>query len=219
MQFDIHEPVFGDDGEYLEKKAIRYREQLLALFEQSPEGQPFFQERGGPYWADLTVDLGIGYLGVTPSGMSAQHLREILFSLFPRKVSAEPEEAAEVIEELHAFWTFLQREFGLQNAAACLKVLDGKAVRKLERELGDPSNFGMAKSFVALGQELGFEMDTEEGIQEWVNAYNAAMRAAYDRPVPPPDSKDAGAQEAGQKPRPQGQTPSRRQKRQRKKKR
>jgi len=214
MQFDIHERVFDEHGAYLEKKARRYQKQLLVLFGQSPEGQRFFQESGGPHWADLMLDFCIGYLEVTPPEMSPEHLREILFELFPRKVSAEPEEAAGVIQELHVFWTFLQREFGLQNAAACLKVLDEKAARKLERKMGDPRNFGMAKSFIMLGRVFGFEMDTEEGIQEWVDVYNALMM------MPPPfsDKKGASAQEAGQRAKPQRQRPSRGQKRQREKK-
>jgi hypothetical protein len=128
MQFDIDERVFDQRGEYLEKKAMRYQKQLLAVFGQSVEGQLLFGEAAAPYWADLMLDFGIGYLGVTPPEMLPEHLRQILFEFIPRKVSAEPEEAAQVIEELRAFWTFLQREFGLQNAAACLKVLDDKAV-------------------------------------------------------------------------------------------
>jgi len=42
-------------------------------------------------------------------------LREILFDLFPRKVSTSADEADEIIRELQAFWTFLQREYHLAN--------------------------------------------------------------------------------------------------------
>jgi len=45
-------------------------------------------------------------------------LRELLFDIFPRKVSADAEEAPQAIRELQAFWQFAQREFQLENAAA-----------------------------------------------------------------------------------------------------
>ena len=35
MAFNIHQSVFSRDGEYMEKAAMRYREQLLQLFEQA----------------------------------------------------------------------------------------------------------------------------------------------------------------------------------------
>ena len=52
--------------------------------------------------------------------------------------------------------------------------------------LQEPANFGMAKSFVLMGKEAGFDMESPEGMQAWVKAYNAtvapAMAAASGRP-------------------------------------
>ena len=77
------------------------------------------------------MDYGINYLGVTPAQMILDSLREVLFDLFPQKVSANADEAPEIIHELQAFWKFLQREFHLENADARLRVLDDKTVRTL----------------------------------------------------------------------------------------
>ena len=63
---------------------------------------------------------------VTPARMSAADLRTILFELIPRKISAPADDIPAAIRELELFWTYLQREFHLQNAAACLKVLKEK---------------------------------------------------------------------------------------------
>ena len=49
--------------------------------------------------------------------MSATDLRTILFDLIPRKISAKSDQAPEAIREFQLFWTFLQREFHLENAA------------------------------------------------------------------------------------------------------
>ena len=131
MAFNIQQQVFDRDGMLLEKKASLYQDQLVQLFEQSPEGQALWNEGLEPGWASMMIDFGMNYQGVTPPQMSPDDLRTILFDLFPRKVSASAEEASAIIRELQAFWQFLQREFHLENAAACLKVLDEKTARKL----------------------------------------------------------------------------------------
>jgi hypothetical protein len=100
-------------------------------------------------------------------------LDEILFEIFPRKVSVPAEAAPEIIRELAAFFTFLAREFKLPNAAQCLQVLDERATRRLAKELANPANFGMAKAFVMQGQQQGFDISSEEGLNQWMLAYNA----------------------------------------------
>jgi hypothetical protein len=219
MGFDIHQQIFDEGGDYQEKRLAHYREQLVTLFEKSPEGQALLDEDVSLFWADTMLDFSLRYLGVTPPDMSPEDLREILFDLIPAKVSAPPEDAHEAVRELHAFWTFLQREFGLESAAACLKLLDDKAARKLERAMGDPRNFGMAKSIVAMGRERGFDMTTEEGINRWMETYNAEVMAGRGLPVPLPGERGRRAQKARQKMKRQMQKDSRRRNRQKKKKR
>ena len=186
MAFDIYQKIVNQDGEPVEKKAGAYRQQLFELFVESPEGQALIDEGIQPGWADMMVDYGINYLGVTPAQMTPDSLREVLFDLFPQKVSAEADEAPEIIHELQAFWKFLQREFQLKNAEACLKVLDDKAVRTLHKEMSNPANFGMAKSFVMMGKERGFDMATEEGINEWMVTYNAELARGTGPRIPLP---------------------------------
>lgn len=126
------------------------------------------------------------YLGITPAQMSSDSLREILFDIFPRKLSAEPDEAPEIIRELQFFWKFLQREFYLENAAACLKVLDDKATCTLEEEMSNPANFGIAKSFVMMGEARGFDMTSQEDVDKWMATYNAELAAGTGQRIPSP---------------------------------
>ena len=89
MTFNINQSVFSRDGEYLEKPAMRYREQLLEMFSQSPEWKALEEEGIEPGgWADMVMEYGMGYPGVTPAQMSAADLREVLFEIFPRKAGA-----------------------------------------------------------------------------------------------------------------------------------
>src|SRR5437870_2476751 len=195
MAFNIQQQVFDRDGMLLEKKASLYQDQLVQLFEQSPEGQALWNEGLEPGWASMMIDFGMNYQGVTPPQMTPHHLREILFDLFPRKISASADEAPDIIRELQAFWQFLQREFHLENAVACLSVLDEKAVRKLKSEMSNPANFGIAKSFVMMGLERGFDFSSEESMNEWMAKYNTEIAASTGLRIRLPGEQSASAQQ------------------------
>ncbi len=197
MAFDIRQPVFNEDDNYLEEAAFDYREQLMDLFAASPEGQALLDQGDDLGWANMMLDYGINYPAVTPPDMSAADLHEILFDIFPHKVAAETGSGAEAVRELRAFWTFLKREFHLANADACLRLLDDAAARRLEKDLQDPAKFGMAKSMVMMGQARGFDMTTPEGSQAWIETYNAEQRAnrqaALPTPLPQPSPRPTSA--------------------------
>lgn len=197
MAFDIQQDIFDENGELIEDAAEQYQDQLVELFEESPEGQELINEGDNIGWVYSMMDYSINYLGVTPALMSASDLREILFDIFPAKVSVEPDAAPEIIRELRAFWKFLQREFHRPNATDCLKVLDNKAERKLQKELANPMNYGMAKSLVMMGKERGFDMTTEKGLNEWMNAYNAEIAANTASELPPPEAPMPGMPRIG----------------------
>ena len=216
MTFNIHQQVFDRDGMPLEKKTSQYQDQLLQLFEQSPEGQALRDEGIEAGWASLLIDFGMHYLSVTPPQMAPHHLREILFELFPRKVSAAADEAPAIIHELQAFWQFLQREFQLENAAACLSVLDEKAARKLKSEMSNPANFGIAKSFVMMGMERGFDLSSEESMNEWMAKYNAEIAAGTGLRIPLPGEQSASAQQFRNRLKPRPTRSKRKRSRQRK---
>jgi hypothetical protein len=143
----------------------------------------------------MMMDFGMNYLSVTPPGMSPDDLHEILFDLVPRKVSAPADDAEGIVRELRAFWTFLQREFHLANAEACLKMLDEKTASQLTKELSNPANFGIAKSFVMMGMERGFDLSSEEGINEWMETYNNELAAGTGLRIPLPGERSESAQQ------------------------
>lgn len=184
MAFDIHQQVFDEDGEYFEEAAFQYRRELEALFEASVEAQTLRDEGIEPGWVYHLMDLGMSYQGVTPAQLSATDLRIILFDLIPRKISAKSEQAPEAIREFQLFWAFLQREFHLENAAACLEVLNERnTVRRMREEMENPANFGMAKSLVMMGLDRGFDVSSQEGLDEWMATYNAELAAGTGTPI------------------------------------
>ena len=70
------------------------------------------------------------------------------------------------------FWKFLKREYQLSNADDILSYL-----HEIEPDfrdiMNDTSKFGMAKSFFMMGQKAGFDMSTQEGLDEFLLHYNA----------------------------------------------
>ncbi len=173
--FDINQAVFDEQGTYLEGPALGYEEALMEQFTTSPEGQVITQKGTELGWAGVMIHYAITYPGVTPATMTANDLEEVIYDLFPRKVITEEGDGAEIIHELRAFWHFLERVYQLPQAPQMRARLTPQAARRLEHELQKSANFGMAKSFVLMGKEAGFDMESPEGMQAWVQAYNATV--------------------------------------------
>src|SRR5205823_983078 len=112
----------------------------------------------------IMMEYYFNYLGGALPSMSVRDFNEVVFQLFPRKVSTEPESAATILAELRAFWNFVHRQYGLKSAERILATLDGGAEARLRKELADPSNYGMAKSFFMAGLKAGYDMTTQEGM-------------------------------------------------------
>lgn len=161
-------------GEKMDHEARRSLEDELVLrFVASPEAKVLSDVQS----CHFVMDFAAAYFGATIATLGPVQLREIMFEIIPRKVSIDASAARWIIEENRAFYAFLEREFGLAQAGACLRVLGGDAVEKLEAALSDTSKFGMAKSLVMSGREAGFAMGTKEGIDAW-------MRIMQSQPLP-----------------------------------
>ncbi|MGH7171643.1 MAG: hypothetical protein ACRELF_17490 [Gemmataceae bacterium] len=186
--FDIHQTIYDRHDEIDEKRVEQYIDGLMREFVASAEAQPVFDEYGDSGWPAMLMQYAIDYIGVTPAEMSLADFNEVVFELFPRKVSTDPERAPAIVAELRAFWNFLHRQYGLANAPKIVAVLTDAAVKRLEKELANPAHFGMAKSFFMLGKQAGFDMTTQEGLDEFMAVYNAGLageRGRIDEPVLP----------------------------------
>ncbi len=179
--FDIHR-LDGVDpaSSRAEGELKRYQDALLQEFYGSPEAADLAEAPSGiGYWAARMIQFGFNYLGATVPRMSAADAEEILTELFPRKVSlSSPVEADSVIPELSAFWRYLGREHRLPNASAILKLLLDLQPQ-FKAMMYDPSKFGMAKSFVMMGQSAGFDMSDEQQLQSFAAQYNAGLAAEH----------------------------------------
>ena len=163
--------------------------ELLLRFVRSEEAKGL----PAPHWCELILNYAAGYLGMTVATLDAGDLQEIMFEIIPRKVSVAADAAPSIIAEARAFWSFLKRETGLEQADACLGVLGRDAVGRLEAALSDPRNFGMAKSLV-MGA-LGAGMRSPSALAPESGTNRAATRPKKDK------EKERGKRKAARKAR------------------
>ena len=186
MDFDIHQFDGGvPDSDGSEAAFEAFQRALLERFAESPEGQErLAADPDMGFWAAQLMYYGWQYEGSAIGQMTASEVETVVGELFPRKISLRsPEQADDAIPELIAFWKYLKREFHLPCADAVLAFL-----REVERDfpetMNDPANFGMAKSFFAMGQAAGFDMNTRDGLDAFMGAFNTGLLGRRLLPVP-----------------------------------
>ena len=179
--FDIHQRITDKYDELDEDRIGKYIDGLLDEFAASSEAKPLLDEGSNLSDAGMMIEYAIDYLGKTPATMSPRDFHEVVFGLFPEKVSTPPENGPHIVAVLRAFWSFLYRQWALPNAASILKSLGDDAGRRLQAALADPANWGMAKSFVMQGMAEGYDMATQEGSDAFMAEYNRRLQSA-----PPP---------------------------------
>jgi len=151
-----------DDDEVDDDELQRERAEVIDRFFRSPHAASI-PDLG---WIDLSLTYAAEHEGVSFSAFDARVLRLVVFELFPRKVSCDASAAPDIVRSLRAFWTFARDVFGHEHAEACLRELGDEAIPALARRLEDPSNFGMAKSFVMMGRSGGSRAAPGRGSDE-----------------------------------------------------
>ena len=177
MAFDIHQL---DDLEDRDDAAMEaFLDELLELFCESPEGQAYQQivpDMG--FWVGRLIDYGYIYCGATLPQMDVDDVEELLSDIFPRKITiGSPDETADALPELLAFWTYVQREYQLPQAESILRYLRDLSPATFHAWMMDPTRFGMAKSFMMGGRTAGFDMRDPHEHAAYANLYNATAMA------------------------------------------
>ena len=171
--FDFSPNLINEDGEFDEEEVNEYFETLEEQFEQSPESEALPDQETS--YISLLLSFGRDYFSALPTTLSEFELKQILFELIPRKVTMEADKAVPLVREFQAFFRFLHREFSVTSAAALATICDESAAKKLKAKLSDSSNFGMAKSFFSAGQAAGFNMASQQEIDEFTMQYNQQL--------------------------------------------
>lgn len=148
-------------------------EALIRRFVASPEARELDDVQA----CELLMDLAADYFDVTIASLAPEDLHEIVFDILPSVVDVDASMASRIIDELRAFFAFLGRDLGIDQADACFRVVGRGAAKRLERALSDPTKFGEAKKIVRQGRAAGFDMSSKEGIEAWMRTLEAPLPA------------------------------------------
>lgn len=174
------ETVFSHEGQDAGAEEAYY-ERALRLFSQSQEAEQVVGRYGGLRWVATFLDYGIQHLSEIVDTMTSASVEDFLFDYVPRKVSTEADSAASIVFELTKFWEYVQRVFDLPAAKSIVEWLETDGlVDRLETALADPANYGMAKSLVMAGKAAGYDMTSQQGIANFMAAYNQTLLPSDD---------------------------------------
>ncbi len=124
---------------------------------------------------DLALDWKWNYGNGELTTWRTHHFEEFLIRWCPRKLSVSVEDSAPIPLSLVVFVTFLDSEGILGAGSSTLDSLSSFAVSRIDEFLtamGDPSNFGMAKSLFAAAMSDGIDPTDQDELSGWVERYN-----------------------------------------------
>lgn len=172
-EMDVLDALFAleEEGSIADEELRRpLEDELCEAFAESPEAKAL-SEFGGHR---LLMELGARFVGASIATLEPWAVREIIFDIVPHKVAIDASHAGALIEDCRAFYRFLERAYGLEQADACLRVLGPQAEARLASALSARRNMGPTI-------EAGFDMQSKEGIEAWIRAVNASVGTSVEK--------------------------------------
>lgn len=199
MTFNLRDDGFDGFFEIDEELYELFREELHNLFLASPEGQSIADllqtdEDGEKFamWTETLLDMYYAHMQRPFYLITANEVREILYDIFPHGVMVDVDAIPDIIRELKAFFTFINREFDIYSGRSCLKIFSQKGlVKRLTKEFSDKTKFGPVKALMLQAEAEGVEITSEAEVENFINAYNEKMQAEYDKLMNTPLSEKA----------------------------
>jgi hypothetical protein len=163
---------FDDDDEQAAEAAREALvERFAAWLERHPERAP-----ADAWDANLALDWKWAYGDGCYDRWTREEVDELLLAHLPRKLSADPEEAATIPSSIGAFVHFLDDEHLLDATGDTADVVAQRALaqqRSFLDAMADPANYGMAKRLFGLGGfDLGDEPD-QGALDDLMAQFNA----------------------------------------------
>lgn len=172
LDYDDAEPLLED-----------YIHAALEDFANSKTGTAHIERNPeGGNWIGTFIEMAYIYGGYTLPKMTKANVQEVMEYILPRKLTLlNPSDTDGAIDELVAFWTFLDEGYGLRSARAIAKYLSSIET-KFPQWMFDPNRGGIAKSFLTQGMAAGFDMTTQAGVDAFREEYNRNLAVP---PQPP----------------------------------
>lgn len=110
-----------------------------------------------------------------------QNIKTVLTQIFPRKISAEPEELRNFIPVLVNFFESLKVKGVVKDTPALIKAVKDSEEEML-KNAKNPEYFGMAKSLVMQMKKDGVDFEDKEAVDRWIFNYNQRQRVEPEEP-------------------------------------
>ena len=180
--------TFGPDDE---KQFHAAKTALLARFETWLRDQsrrmPPEEAAATAGDAGLALDWKWGYAGGDLGRWTTADVGEFLLEWCPRKLSMPPEESATIPFALAALMAFLNDEALLGPGSSPAGDLMSETVELTDEfvaAMGDPSNFGLAKSLFASAAADGIDLEDPDQLQAFMEEFNARPEEERRRLIP-----------------------------------
>lgn len=155
-------------------------EALFEHYRQSANAAAFDDPLEGP---SMLARFAALHASVTIATLSSRDLEETLFDVIPTKVSVGSEIARNIVETTRAFYVWLKREHALEQADDIIDLLNADAVRELEQQMDDPSNYGPAKAMIMEAMAEGVDLSSKEAIDAFMLSQMQSGETAGSAPM------------------------------------
>lgn len=156
-------------------------------------------ERPGAEWAvAATLRFKADYLDGRLGCWRCADVDEILTELFPRKVTADEESAAEAVPTLRYFFTWMDQTGLLDresDTVADLQLTLDRIEPEVPALMLDESRYGIAKTVTTAMLAEGADLDDSDAVQAWLDTANrgldeppASLPSLPPAAVPPDDA-------------------------------
>lgn len=165
--------ILDDEGDVDDERFDRYR---AALMTRLAERDEIPDETLAA--AEMLVEFAAVYHRVTFGRITANQLEALLLETIPAELAVESNEAGRIVAAARELMRLVGEELASPAAHEALELLDDAFVARMVRELENPAKFTEGKQLVMAGIAAGFDMSTEEGVTEFVQAFAQSQRTA-----------------------------------------
>jgi hypothetical protein len=126
--------------------------------------------------AGIALDWKFGYDDGHLGRWTGGDVAEFLLRWCPRKLSVSQEDSMTIPGSVAAFTDYLAAQGLLapgSSSAAALREAATNAAADFVAEMGNPANFGMAKSLFAAAAANGYDLTDEASVAAWMNDFNS----------------------------------------------
>jgi hypothetical protein len=160
---ELSAPLADLDERIADKAPLQRR--AAALLEAMA---PTIQDPETLAWASLFTEYAIAAHEALVHELSPTELQTLVFFTVPSDVTCAPEQAGAAIAGLRALLEHAAASPAPARARQLLQALPKDAAAQLQGRLADPTAFGPAKALIMAGAFAGFDMSTEEGVDEFL---------------------------------------------------